>query len=118
MSKKTGAAAEAFAGNLGPLICIEDFGIALALQGLLENLRAEVRVQGVGDATGADFAAVPVHDSHLINKPTGHGGVSDIYSPHLIGVIDGPPLWLKRIRLCRRSADLRGHKTNIQYVCS
>ena len=38
---------EAVAGKLGSLIGVEDFRLAVTLQGLLEGLIAEVRVQGV-----------------------------------------------------------------------
>ena len=60
-------------------------------QGLLEGLIAEVRVQGVGDAPGEDFAAMPVHDRHRMHKAAGHGNVRDIGRPHLIGMIDAQP---------------------------
>ena len=48
---------EAVAGKLGSLIGVEDFRLAVTLQGLLKGLVAEVRVQGVGEAPGEDFAA-------------------------------------------------------------
>jgi hypothetical protein len=79
------------AGKLGALIRVEDFGLTIEFQGLPEGLIAEIRVQGVGDAPGEDFAAVPVHDRHQIHKSAGHGNVRNIGRPHLIGVIDGQP---------------------------
>jgi len=77
------------AGKLSALVGVEDFRPSVAAQGLLEGINAKVGLQGIGNAPGEDFAAVPVHDGHKVHEPMGHGDVGDIRGPDLIGSIDG-----------------------------
>jgi hypothetical protein len=76
------------AGELCSLVGVEDLRFSITIQGFLEGLITEIRVQGIGKPLGQDFAAMPVHDRHQVHKATGHGNVGDIGSPNLIGMID------------------------------
>ena len=77
------------AGKLSPLVGVENFRPPVAAQGLLEGLDTKVRLKGIGNPPGQDFAAVPVHNSHKIHEAPVHGDVGDIGRPHLIGSVDG-----------------------------
>jgi len=76
------------AGKLSPLVGVENLRSAVAAQGLLESLDTKVRLKGIGNPGGQDFAAVPVHDGHKVHKPTFHWNVGDIGGPDLVGPID------------------------------
>jgi hypothetical protein len=76
---------ESVAGKLKSLIRVEDLRRSVSAQGFLDGLIAEVRIRGIGKTPRQDFAAVPVHARHQVHEPTGHGYVSDIGSPNLMG---------------------------------
>ncbi len=77
------------AGKLSPLVGVENFRPPVAAQGLLEGLDTKVRLKGIGNLPGQDFAAVPVHDGHKVHKSPAHRDVGDIGCPYLIGSVDG-----------------------------
>ena len=80
-----------FAGELRALVGVEDLRAPVTDQGLLEGLDTKVRLKGIGNPPGQNFAAVPVHDGHKVHKPTFHWNVGDIGSPDLVGPIDAQP---------------------------
>ena len=79
---------ERLAGELAALIAIEDARRPIALQGLLQCVNAEVRIQGVRYPPGQHTATVPVHDGHQVHEPSRHWDIRHISGPDLVGTID------------------------------
>ena len=75
---------EALAGELAPLVGVEDLRLSLA-QCFFQGFDAEISVQGVGQPPGHHVAAVPIHAGHQVQEAPGHGDVGDISRPHLVG---------------------------------
>src|SRR5690606_1275222 len=73
------------ASELAALVGVEDFWFAVARQGFLGGLDAEVGAQGVGDSPGKNSARVPVHDSCKIHKSLCHRDIGNIHCPNLVG---------------------------------
>src|SRR5690606_7442601 len=71
--------------ELAALVGVEDFWFAVAIQGFLDSLNAEVDAQGVGDSPGKNPARVPVHDCSEVHKTFRHRNVGNIHCPNLIG---------------------------------
>ena len=59
---------EGSAGELSPLVSVEDIRCSIPAEGLSEGFNAKVGIQGIGHPPGYNLAAVPVHDSHKIHK--------------------------------------------------
>ena len=60
------------AGELAPLVGVEDLRLALP-QCLLQGGDAEVGLQAVGQSPSHHVPAVPVHDGYQVEESTGHG---------------------------------------------
>ena len=78
-------------GELAALVGVDDFGLALALQGPFKGFDAEVGLHGVGQPPGKNLAGGPVRDGHQVKKALGHGNVGPIGTPDLIGPNDSHP---------------------------
>lgn len=76
---------KAVAGKLRSLVGVENRWSAITAQGLLEGLDTKVRLKGIGNPPGQDFAAVPVHNGHKVHKPSFHWDVGDVGGPDLVG---------------------------------
>ena len=76
---------ELLAGELAALVRVEDVRSAVAGQGLLDRLDAEVGRQRVGQPPRQHPATRPVQDREEIHKATRHRKVRDIRRPDLIG---------------------------------
>jgi len=74
---------ESLARELASLVAVEDPGPA-KIQGFLQRLQAEARVQGVGQFPGQDVAAVPVHDRHQVQETAAEADVGDVRAPDLV----------------------------------
>ena len=77
------------AGELAPLICVEDIQLAVTVHGFLKGFNAEAGVHTVADPPGQHPAAVPVHYSHQIQKAPLQWQISDIGALNLVGAGDG-----------------------------
>src|SRR4030067_636002 len=95
-------------GELAPLVRVEDPGRPEPGQRLPKGRHAKIRLQRVRQPPGKDFAAVPVHDRHEIEKPPTHRDVADVRAPDLVRLVDRHPLQQVRVdlvtgtRLCGR----------------
>jgi len=54
--------------NCDPLVGIEDLGLTVAAQGLLQAVHAEPRLQGVGHPPGEHPTRIPVHHRDQVGK--------------------------------------------------
>lgn len=83
--------------ELRSLIGIHDFGRAELVDGLIQGLDAEVRLQRVRDPPGQNLASVPVLDRHKVKEPAPHGQVGDVRTPDLIWTVHPQPpeqIWI------------------------
>src|SRR6516165_9797611 len=71
-------AGKVVAGELAPLVGIEDFRPAMARERFLERLDAKIGVERVGETPGQHRAADPIHDHHQVEKALGHRDVGDV----------------------------------------
>ena len=95
---------ELLAGELAALVRVEDVRRAIAGQGLLDRLHAEVGRQRVGQPPRQHAATRPVHHREERHKAPRHRKVRDIRRPHLIG--SGDRQMAEQIRvhpMCRMS---------------
>ena len=76
---------ERHAGELTALIGVEDLGLAMPGQRLLQRLDAKSDVHRVGQTPRQHAAAVPIHDRHQIQKATTHRNICDVGTPDLVG---------------------------------
>ena len=76
---------ELLAGELAALVRVEDGRRAVAGQGLLDRLDAEVRCQRVGQPPRQHTATGPVQDREEIHKAPRHRNIRDISRPDLVG---------------------------------
>ena len=90
------------AGELAALIGIDDLGLAVAGDRLLQCLDAEVGVHCVGEPPGQDLSAEPVHHGYQKQESATHRQVGDIEGPDLIGSIDFQAAQQVRIDLVSR----------------
>ena len=86
------AAGEGEAGELAALIGIEDLGRAIPLQGFLERLDAEARVQRVRQPPGQHMPARPVHDRYQVEEAAAHRDVGDVGPPDMVRPVDAQVL--------------------------
>ncbi len=99
-------AGEGLAGELAPLIRIEDLGRSVTGQCLLQRVDTEVRVQGIGDPPRQDTAAIPVHHDHQVHKPACQRNVTDVGRPHLVWPVDrqaAQPVGIDPVALARQA---------------
>src|SRR5690606_30854610 len=82
---------EGASGELRSLIGVEDLGLAVAVDGLLHGLDAEVCRERVADAPCEHLAAVPVHYCEQVHEATGHRDVGDVRRPDLVWLVDQEP---------------------------
>jgi len=78
-------AGEGFAGKLRALIAVEDFRLAVAVQGLLQAIDAESRLHAVADPPAEHPARVPVDDRHQVGETMRQPDVGYVRTPDLIG---------------------------------
>ena len=72
-------------GELAALVRVEDLGLAVPGERLLQGLDAEVRRQRDREPPGQDLAAEPVDDGDEIDEPPRHRHVGDVARPDLVG---------------------------------
>ena len=72
------------AGELTPLIGVEDIGLAVG-QRLLEGVETEAGIKGIGQLPTEYVAAVPVDDSHQVHESLAQRAIGDIGAPDLVG---------------------------------
>src|SRR5438105_1130467 len=78
-------AGELDAGELAALIGVEDLGLAVPFQGLIEGLDTEIGAERVRQLPRQHRTAVPVHDRDQVKEALGHRDVGDVGAPYLIG---------------------------------
>jgi len=74
--------------ELRALVGVHDLWWAEAVDGLVQRLDTELRLQRVRYPPSQNLAGVPVDDRHEIQEPTPHGQIGDVRRPDLIGAID------------------------------
>lgn len=79
---------ERLAGELAPLIGVEDLGTAILRDGLSYGLKAEVRRERIGQPPRQHPATRPVQDGEEIHEAALHGNIRDICRPDVIGTTD------------------------------
>ena len=79
---------EFLAGELTPLIGVEDLRRAIAGQGVLDRFETEVGGQRVGEPPCQYPATRPVQHGKQIDKATLHRDVGDVCRPHVIRASD------------------------------
>src|SRR6266446_3946405 len=65
-------AGERGVSELAALIGVEDFGLVVPCQGVLQGLDAELGAERVRQPSGQNRTTVPVHDRDQIQEPLGH----------------------------------------------
>ena len=95
--------------KLRSLIGIHDVGRSEPIDGLVQRLDAEVRVERVRYLPRENHPGVPIHDCHQVEKAAAHRQISDIHAPNLVwpvhpqsaqevGVGLAPLRWLAGVR--------------------
>ncbi len=79
------ASGETGAGELTPLVCVEDFQRPEFHQGLRQCLNAKIDLDRVGKPPGQNTARCPIHDCHQIQKAAAHRQIRNISTPKLVG---------------------------------
>ena len=90
------------AGELAALVTVHDLRLAVFGDGLFQGLDAKISFHTIGQPPAQNLAAVPVHNSHQIQKPALHGNVGDIHAPDLVGLCDWQFSEQIRVNLVRR----------------
>ncbi len=75
---------ELHAGELGPLVGVEDVRLGVTRQGLLQGRDAEIGIEGVRQPPTEHPAAEPVHDGHEVEEAPPHRDVGDVGAPDLV----------------------------------
>lgn len=70
--------------ELRPLIAVHNVRRSKPIDGLVQRLHAEVRVQRVRDSPRQNHPGMPIHDRHQIEEPAAHGQVGDVHAPDLV----------------------------------
>jgi hypothetical protein len=73
---------------LAVLVGVEDLGLAMTGDGLLDGFEADVRGQRVGEPPGDHPAAGPIDSGHEIDEAPAHRDVGDVRGPDLVGPVD------------------------------
>jgi len=73
------------AGELAALIGIEDLGLAVPLQGVLDRLEVEIRGQSVGQPPGQHAPGSPIEYRSQVNEAFAHRDVGDDHGPDVVG---------------------------------
>ena len=76
---------EGQARELRPLFRVEDLGLAVFCQRLLDSLNAKACVERDRELPGQDLPAEPIDDGGKIGEAACHGDVRDVHCPDLIG---------------------------------
>jgi len=79
---------ELLAGELAPLVGVEDLGAAILHDRLPHRVEAEVRRQRIGEPPGEHSATRPVQDGEEIHEASPHGNVGDIRRPDVVRATD------------------------------
>src|ERR1700737_404658 len=78
--------------KLAALIGVEDLGLVVPCQGVLQGLDAEIGAERVRQPPGQNRTTVPVHDRDQIQEPLGHRDIGDVrHQTWLTRSIDNPP---------------------------
>src|SRR6478609_6616014 len=88
--------------NWAALVGVEDLGLAVLAEGLLERLHAERGVHADRYPVRQHSPACPVHDRAQIDPAASHRDVRYIARPHLVGTFDLEPAKQVRIDLVGR----------------
>src|SRR5712675_15310 len=97
-------AGELDASELAALISVEDLGLVVPCQGVLQGLDAEIGAERVRQPPGQNRTTVPVHDRDQIHEPLGHRDIGDVRAPNLVDPIDRQPteqIGIDLVRGCR-----------------
>ena len=87
-----------FAGKLGPLVAVDDYRLAVFLDGAAEGFDDKAAVQGVGLGVSNDHAGCPINDYDQIHPAPAHADIGQINPPDMIGIFR---LGIsKQIRIC------------------
>lgn len=70
------------------LVGIEDLGLAMTCDVLLDGFEVEVCVQRVGEPTGEHPAAIQIDDNREIDEAAAHRDSGDVLGPDLVGAFD------------------------------
>src|SRR6185437_11610017 len=76
------------AGELRPLVRVENLRWPELRQGLLQRLHAEIRAHRVREPPSEHLAAGNIQDRHQVQKPVRHRQIRQIRGPHLVGPLD------------------------------
>jgi len=68
---------EGIAGELAPLVGVEDLGFAVTSQGVFERGHAEIGIQCIGQPPGQKLAARPVQDCHQVEEAAPQRNIAD-----------------------------------------
>ena len=79
---------EGKAGELAPLIRVEDVGLAVAGNRLFKRCDAEVGIHRVRQPPGQHLATEPVHDGDEVKEAAPHRDIGHIRTPDLIRPLD------------------------------
>ena len=77
-------------GKLLPLLGIEKLRAPLVERGP-KRRQAKCHIQRHGKRPGHHIAAIPVQNSHEIDKPPRHPNISNVCTPYLIGPVNQKP---------------------------
>jgi hypothetical protein len=84
------------------LVRVENFGLAVLCQRLLQSLDAKLGAEGVRQPPRQHGAAHPIHDYHQVKKAPSHRDVGDVGAPDLIDPLDRQPAEQIRVDLVLR----------------
>lgn len=74
-------------GELRSLVGVEDVGLAVTGQRLLDRFDAEIGFHRDRQPPRQDLPAEPVRDGAEINEASRHGDVSQVHGPDLVGLV-------------------------------
>src|SRR5690606_2868278 len=72
------------AGELAPLVAVDDLRRAGRRNRLLEHVHHPLGIHAVGDAPVQDVAAVQIDHRHHVHESSAYGQVGDVHGPHLV----------------------------------
>src|SRR5512135_310883 len=93
---------EGLGGELAALVTVEDLGLPILGQSLLQRLYAERDVHADRHPVGQYAAAGPVHDGAQVDPAAGHRDVGDVGGPDLVGTLDFELAQQVRVHLVAR----------------
>ena len=82
---------ERCAGELAPLVGVEDLRPAMTGQRLVDRIQAEIDLHGDGHPPGQHPSAEPVHHRSQVHEAMGHRYIGDVHRPGLVRPLDRHP---------------------------